>query len=160
MSDSDALKTLKVLTPHRNGFVCTLGGILALGKYPQQFFPALSLTFVVYPGEGVGEPGANQERFLDNVRIEGAIPDSLRQFVSVWNEIKPSLLLAREWRACCGSQPESRAIAALSGTTTPNYSLNTHAPDQIAMRSCLGRLGWIVRGRPTLVSIWVYVYIS
>src|SRR5205814_2130374 len=47
------------------------------GKYPQQFFPALGITFVVYPGESVGEPGANQERFLDNERIEGSIPDML-----------------------------------------------------------------------------------
>src|SRR3982751_2661104 len=44
----------------------------------------------------------------------------------------PSFLLGREWRACCGSQPGSRAIAAFSRTTTPNYPLNTHAPDQTA----------------------------
>jgi ATP-dependent DNA helicase RecG len=77
--DSDAilLKKLKVLVSYRGRLVCTLGGLLALGKYPQQFFPALGMTFVVYPGEGVGEPGANEERFLDNQRIEGAIPNML-----------------------------------------------------------------------------------
>jgi ATP-dependent DNA helicase RecG len=77
MNDRDALRTLKVLTPYRNRLVCTLGGLIALGKYPQQFFPALAITFVAYPGDGVGEPGANDERFLDNHRIEGAIPDML-----------------------------------------------------------------------------------
>jgi ATP-dependent DNA helicase RecG len=55
-----------------------LAGLLALGKYPQQFFPALAMTLVVYPGTNVGEPGPTSERFLDNVRIEGAIPDMLR----------------------------------------------------------------------------------
>lgn len=76
-SDNEALKTLKVLVPYRNRLVCSLGGLLALGKYPQQFFPALGITFVVYPGEEVGESGANQERFLDNQRIEGPIPAML-----------------------------------------------------------------------------------
>lgn len=76
-SEQALLKKLAVLSSCRGRLVCTLGGLLALGKYPQQFFPALGMTFVVYPGEGVGEPGANDERFLDNERIEGAIPNML-----------------------------------------------------------------------------------
>src|SRR5579884_1114020 len=82
-SDQNILKMLKVLTLHRNRLVCTVGGLLALGKYPQQFFPALGITFVVYPGEDVGEPGANQERFLDNHRIEGPIPEMLGPALAV-----------------------------------------------------------------------------
>ncbi len=78
MADDAALRTLKVLVPAKNQSVCSLGGLLALGKYPQRFFPALNLTFVVYPTSAVGEPGPGQERFLDNERIEGAIPDMLR----------------------------------------------------------------------------------
>lgn len=82
-SDTNVLKKLKVLAPYRNSLVCTVGGLLAIGKYPQQFFPALGITFVVYPGEGVGEAGANEERFLDNERIEGAIPDMLGPSLAV-----------------------------------------------------------------------------
>jgi ATP-dependent DNA helicase RecG len=82
-SHKSVLKKLGVLTPFRNRLVCTVGGLLALGKYPQQFFPALAITFVVYPGEGVGDPGANDERFLDNERIEGAIPDMLGPALTV-----------------------------------------------------------------------------
>jgi ATP-dependent DNA helicase RecG len=78
MADDAILRTLKILVPAGKKWVCSLGGILALGKYPQQFFPALGLTFVVYPASEVGEPGPSQERFLDNVRIEGTIPDMLR----------------------------------------------------------------------------------
>ncbi len=77
MADNEALRTLKVLSRYRNRLVPTLGGLIALGRYPQQFFPALAITFVVYPGEAVGEAGSNNERFLDNHRIEGAIPDML-----------------------------------------------------------------------------------
>jgi ATP-dependent DNA helicase RecG len=60
-----------------------LGGLLSLGEYPQQFFPALGLTVVVYPGIEVGEPGPNQERFLDNERVEGAVPDMLRPTLEI-----------------------------------------------------------------------------
>jgi ATP-dependent DNA helicase RecG len=77
MPDDAILRTLKVLVPAGKAWVCSLGGILALGKYPQRFFPALGLTFVVYPTSEVGAPGPNQERFLDNARIEGTIPDML-----------------------------------------------------------------------------------
>jgi ATP-dependent DNA helicase RecG len=83
MSDERVLRTVKVLVPSRNKWVCSLGGLLALGKYPQQFLPALGLTFVVYPGSNVGEPGPHQERFLDNQRIEGPIPDMLRPIRTV-----------------------------------------------------------------------------
>ncbi len=77
LSDEGILRTVKVLVPYSNSWVCSLGGLLALGKYPQQFFPALNLTFIVYPRADVGAPGPNRERFLDNERVEGAIPDML-----------------------------------------------------------------------------------
>jgi ATP-dependent DNA helicase RecG len=83
MADDAILRTLKVLVPLRKKWVCSLGGMLALGKYPQRFFPALGLTFVVYPATEVGEPGQNQERFLDNQRIEGTIPDMLRPTLDI-----------------------------------------------------------------------------
>ena len=83
MPDDAVLRTLKVLVPSGKKWVCSLGGMLALGKYPQRFFPALGLTFVVYPTSEVGEPGPSQERFLDNVRIEGTIPDMLRPTLDV-----------------------------------------------------------------------------
>lgn len=51
----------------------SLAGLLALGKYPQQFYPQLCLTFVHYPTK-TGERTADSTRFLDNVRIDGPIP--------------------------------------------------------------------------------------
>jgi ATP-dependent DNA helicase RecG len=77
LKDESVLRTIKVLIPFRNRSVCSLGGLLALGVYPQGFFPALGITFVVYPEMEVGRPGARQERFLDNQRIEGPIPAML-----------------------------------------------------------------------------------
>jgi ATP-dependent DNA helicase RecG len=83
LSDDAVLRSIKALVPIGGRWVCSLGGLLSLGKHPQQFFPALSLTFVVYPGVEVGEPGASQERFLDNVRIEGPIPAMLEPIMAV-----------------------------------------------------------------------------
>ncbi len=48
----------------------TLGGLLAFGSYPQQFFPQLFVSFVSVPAD----PGEDGERFLDNVSIRGSIP--------------------------------------------------------------------------------------
>lgn len=51
----------------------TLSGLMALGTYPQRFFPQLNVTFVAYPTTS-GEPLASGTRFLDNQRIDGPIP--------------------------------------------------------------------------------------
>ena len=82
LGDETVLRSIKVLVPSGNRWVCSLGGLLALGKYPQQFYPALNLTFVAYPSTAVGEPGPGQERFLDNARIEGPIPGMLEPTIA------------------------------------------------------------------------------
>lgn len=51
----------------------TLAGLLALGKFPQQFMPQLDVTFVVLPTVS-GEPLQDGTRFLDNQSIDGPIP--------------------------------------------------------------------------------------
>jgi ATP-dependent DNA helicase RecG len=78
LSDEDALRTLKVLVERDGRSVPSLAGVLALGKYPQKHFPALAVTFAVYPTPRLGEPGPRGERFLDNRRFEGSIPAILR----------------------------------------------------------------------------------
>lgn len=55
----------------------TLAGLFAFGIYPQQFFPQLNLTVVVYPTDRPGEPGPRGERFVDNRSIDGDIPAML-----------------------------------------------------------------------------------
>lgn len=60
----------------------TIAGLLAFGKYPQQFFPQLNITFVSYPNQEAGYPGPNGERFLDNQAIDGNIPAMLKVAVA------------------------------------------------------------------------------
>ncbi|MCW2898396.1 MAG: putative transcriptional regulator [Streptosporangiaceae bacterium] len=70
------LRRAKVLvTGNDNEDVASLGGLLALGSYPQEHFPQLMVTFVHYPTESGSRSG---ERFLDNVTLEGSIPVMVR----------------------------------------------------------------------------------
>ncbi len=62
----------------RNGEV-TLSAVLLFGLYPQAYFPQLCITAVVVPGNEIGDVGAIGERFLDNERIEGSIPEILER---------------------------------------------------------------------------------
>ncbi|MBN9613432.1 MAG: putative DNA binding domain-containing protein, partial [Actinobacteria bacterium] len=60
----------------------TLAGLLALGRYPQQFFPQLNLTFVYYP-TAAGADTESGMRFLDNASIDGPIPLMVEEALSV-----------------------------------------------------------------------------
>lgn len=55
----------------------TLSATMMFSPYPQAYFPQLCIVAVVVPGNEMGETGEAGERFLDNQRIEGNIPDML-----------------------------------------------------------------------------------
>lgn len=55
----------------------TLAGAMTFSRYPQTYFPQLCITAVVVPGTEIGALGADGERFIDNERITGPIPEML-----------------------------------------------------------------------------------
>ncbi|HSX67044.1 ATP-binding protein [Nocardioides sp.] len=68
------LRMTKVVSKGSDGLEHpTVAGLLALGRYPQQFFPQLNVTFVHYPTTS-GESTKGGVRFLDNVSLAGSIP--------------------------------------------------------------------------------------
>ena len=73
---------IRELTSIRINGEYTLASTLLFGLYPQAFFPQLCIIATVLPGEEVGELGKNQERFSDNLRIEGTIKDMLTEAIS------------------------------------------------------------------------------
>lgn len=78
-SDDTLLAMTNVTCRDRDGSVTlTLAGLLAMGRYPQQFFPQLNATLVVYP-DAEGVTSAEGVRFLDNVRLDGPIPVMVRE---------------------------------------------------------------------------------
>lgn len=60
----------------------TVAGLFALGRYPQQFFPQLNVTFVHYPTT-TGESTQAGVRFLDNVSLDGSIPSMVAETLGV-----------------------------------------------------------------------------
>lgn len=74
LDDVGILRQLNALVDDAEGKQrVSLGGLLALGRYPQRFYPQLSMTLVVYPTEK-GPDTRTGVRFLDNVPLEGPIP--------------------------------------------------------------------------------------
>lgn len=65
----------------KNG-IPTLAALLLFGQYPQAYFPQLCITAISVPGTQVGQIGAEGERFLDNQRIEGTLPQMLDAAIS------------------------------------------------------------------------------
>jgi len=55
----------------------TIAGVMSFSKYPQGYFPQLCITAVSIPGIEMGDLGEEGERFIDNQRITGAIPDMI-----------------------------------------------------------------------------------
>ena len=72
ISDDEALANLHVLTRGDNGkTVPTLAGLLALGVYPQKYFPRLTVAFTAYESE----PGRNPAmKCVDAQTMAGPIP--------------------------------------------------------------------------------------
>lgn len=52
----------------------TMAGLMALGSYPQRFFPRLNVVFTSYPSPRKGDLGRGGGRFADAVNIDGPIP--------------------------------------------------------------------------------------
>ncbi len=77
LSDKEILELLGVTS----GSQFTLAGLLTFAHYPQAYFPQLCITAISLPGTEIGELGSEQERFLDNERITGSIPDMLEEAV-------------------------------------------------------------------------------
>jgi len=81
--DSVILRMTKVIARGSDGEDHpTLAGLLALGRYPQQFFPQLNVTFVYYPTTA-GVRDAAGVRFLDNASIDGPIPVIVEETLAI-----------------------------------------------------------------------------
>lgn len=72
-SDEDMQADLRIAARDEAGVLRpTLAGLLALGKYPQKYYPRLTVTFAAYPGtDKASDPGV---KFLDSEKMAGPIP--------------------------------------------------------------------------------------
>ena len=73
IDDGLVLQRLGVVTS--SGEV-TLGALLALGRFPQEFFPQLDITFAFF-ARSDREPMPDGTRFLDSASVDGPMPTML-----------------------------------------------------------------------------------
>ena len=83
LDGEDALVRLHVARRDEQGVMRpTMAGLLALGSYPQEFFPRLNVTFTCYPGLTKADTTADNLRFLDYATLLGSIPDMVNDLVA------------------------------------------------------------------------------
>lgn len=81
---ADVLQRLRVVRVDASGVLRpTLAGILALGAFPQEFFPRLTVTFAVFPGSSKATVLHGRERMLDSRTLSGPLPQLVRDTVSL-----------------------------------------------------------------------------
>ena len=80
LSSIDDKTIYELMSITRNGEV-TLSSLLLFCRYPQAFFPQLSIIAVQVAGVSVDDIDDSDERFIDNKRIDGNIPEMLDQAI-------------------------------------------------------------------------------
>ena len=103
--------------------------VLLFGLYPQAYYPQLCVLATVVPGTRVGDVGAEGERFLDNERIEGDIPQILeRSLQFVRRNIKTKTIVnERDGRREDRTEYPMTAVreAVLNALIHRDYSIHT-----------------------------------
>ena len=110
----EVLKYLRI-TREVDGIVRpTLAGLLLFGKYPQTFEPQMVITFLQYYGTTEAEKTPRGERFLDNRKFEGPIPEMTERAVNhVLASIRKSSLIEGLYRRDIPEYPEEAVREAV-----------------------------------------------
>lgn len=78
LSDEQLLMNRRALAADSEGTLRpTIAGIMALGAFPQKFFPRLNIVFTSYPMNAKGEQERLGRRYLDSENLDGPIPTML-----------------------------------------------------------------------------------
>ena len=79
-SNDEIMTDLRIAAYEEGKLKPTLAGLLALGTYPQKYFPRLTVTFTAYAGVDKSKEGS--VKFLDNEKMAGSIPAIIADTVS------------------------------------------------------------------------------
>ncbi len=102
----------------------SLAGLLGFGKHPQQCLPQLVITFLQFYGTTETEKTPRGERFLDNRKFEGPIPEIVADAVNhVLATIRKSSLIEGLFRRDIPEYPEEAIReAVLNAIVHRDYS--------------------------------------
>ncbi|KZB85016.1 ATP-binding protein [Amycolatopsis regifaucium] len=145
LDDTAALRRAKILV----GDVLSLAGLLALGEYPQEFFPQLMLSFVHYPTKSGPDPRGT--RFIDNVAAEGPIPVIVDEaLIALRRNMKRRSTVRGAGRTEAWEYPETALReAVVNALVHRDYSGSSHGtqvqvemyPDRLVIRNPGGLYG-------------------
>lgn len=117
--------------------VPTVAGAMTFSIYPQTYFPQLCITAVVIPGTEIGALGADGERFIDNERITGPIPDMLEAAVDfVRRNSRTKTIIGEDGQRRDKPEYPVKAVreAILNALVHRDYSIHTeNVPIRIEM---------------------------
>ena len=115
----------------------TLAGLMLLGEYPQEFLPQLCVTAMVVQGKAIGELGNDGERFIDNKRIEGTIPQILESTLAfVRRNMKVKTIITEEGTRADKPEYPVKAVREiiLNALIHRDYSMHTdRSPIRLVM---------------------------
>jgi ATP-dependent DNA helicase RecG len=115
----------------------TLAGLMLLNEYPQEYFPQLSVTAMVVQGKEIGELGDDGERFVDNKRIEGTIPQMLEGTLAfVRRNMKVKTIITEEGTRADKPEYPIKAVreVILNALIHRDYSVHTdRSPVRLVM---------------------------
>ena len=83
LPDRDACLALSIAATDADGTLRpTLAGLLALGTYPQRYFPRLNISFACYAGARKSDTAPSGQRLLDSATLVGSIPAMLEDAIA------------------------------------------------------------------------------
>ena len=133
VSDDEILELMGVCSDG----VPTLAGTMTFCRYPQTYFPQLCITAVVVPGTEIGTLGVDGERFIDNERITGPIPEMLDAAVDfVRRNSRTKTIIGEDGQRKDKPEYPVKAIreAILNALVHRDYSIHTeNVPVRIEM---------------------------
>ena len=103
----------------------TLAGTLMFARYPQTWYPQLCITGVVVPGTKMGETGLGGERFTDNRRFTGPLPEMVRDACDfVARNTRTATVIGKDGRRMDREEYPARAVreAVLNAVVHRDYS--------------------------------------
>jgi len=113
-SFEQVLERLRIVQEVNGVLRPTLAGLLMFGEYSQAFEPQLVITFLHYYGTIETEKTPRGERFLDNRKFEGPIPEMVESvFNYVMASIRKSSLIEGLWRRDIPEYPEEAVREAV-----------------------------------------------
>lgn len=103
----------------------TLAGTLMFTRYPQTWYPQLCITGVVVPGTKMGETGPGGERFTDNRRFTGPLPEMVRDACDfIARNTRAATVIGKDGRRVDRAEYPARAVreAVLNAVVHRDYS--------------------------------------